>query len=176
MKRASDAFRRGLLVVALLASAPCLFAQVQVLEVRESSGYAEALLPTSGWRQAVVGRQLPAGSIVTTWQDARTRLDYQGDTVEVGPLTHLRVLSLEQSLVRLVLTEGSISVEAGFTAFELEYRGIRIRVEKGALSLASGALTVKSGSVFMTESNAEQRVVAEGATISLLSRQTGPVF
>ncbi len=170
----AGAFCRGLLVIALLTSAPCVFAQA--LEVRESSGYAEALLPAAGWRQAVVGRQLPAGSVVTAWQDARAKLDYQGDTVEVGPLTHLRVQSLDRSLVRLSLTEGSISIEAAATTFELEYRGIRVSVEKAAAVLSSGTLTVKSGTVFVTEPRAEQRPVTAGSTIELLSRQTGSVF
>jgi hypothetical protein len=148
----------------------------QAFEVQASSGYVEALLPSLGWRQAVVGRQVPAGSVVTAWQDARMEMDYQGDSVTVGSLTHLRVQALDPALVHLSLTSGSITIKATTATYEVAFRGTAVQVEKGAATLADGILTVASGNVRVIEANARPRAVEPGETLSLLVRETGPVF
>lgn len=171
--------RRGLLFAVVAAGGLMLLPAAvfaQAFEVQASSGYVEALLPSLGWRQAVVGRQVPAGSVVTAWQDARMEMDYQGDSVAVGSLTHLRVQALEPALVRLSLTSGSITIKVTTATFEVAFRGAAVRVEKGAATLADGVLTVASGNVSVIEANAPPRAVAPGETLSLLQRETGPVF
>ncbi len=168
------AFRCAALAAAYLALGPSVFGQAP--EVLESSGYVEVQLPTVGWRQAVVGRQLPAGSVVTAWRDARATIDYGGDTVTVGPLTHLKVQAVDGPRVQLALTEGSITVAAAAAEFEVVYRGIQVHVEKGAFSLVDGSLAVASGQVTVTEPGAKARTVAAGSRLQLLQRRSGPVF
>jgi len=73
----------AIIISALLSAASCLNAQEQVLEVQQTSGFAEALLENLGWRQAVIGRQLPAGSAVTSWLDAEAKLGYRDSIVTV---------------------------------------------------------------------------------------------
>jgi len=172
--------RRRLLFMTMFAAGSMLLvvpgAFSQAFEVQASSGYVEALLPALGWRQAVVGRQVPADSVVTAWQDAKAEMDYQGDSVTVGSFTHLRVLSVEADRVRLSLTSGSVTIKSTTASFELDFRGTVVQVEKGAATVTDGVLTVATGDVRVVEKNAQPHVVQPGETLSLLSRQTGSVF
>ncbi|HVO39865.1 MAG TPA: hypothetical protein VMV03_12625, partial [Spirochaetia bacterium] len=140
--------RRGFLFAVLVAGGLALLPAAvfaQAFEVQASSGYVEALLPSLGWRQAVVGRQVPAGSVVTAWQDARMEMDYQGDSLTVGALSHVRIQALEPALVRLSLTSGSLTIKATTATFEVAFRGAAVQVEKGAATLTNGLLTAASG-------------------------------
>jgi hypothetical protein len=166
--------RRTFLLVLLIASCPALFAQT--LEVQESSGYVETLLPSVGWRQAVVGRQLPEGAVLTAWLDASARIDFQGDTLAVGPLSRVMVRSIQPGLVRLSMAAGSVRITAESAAFEVECRGFLIRVEKGAFSLENGVLRPSSGVVTVSEPGSPLRSLGPGETFDLLARKTGPVL
>ena len=163
-----------ILALVLAAGAACLAAQA--IEVLESSGYAETLLPDIGWRQAVVGRQLPAGSALTSWLGARAKLDYRGSLLELGPLSLLRVLDLQPASARLSLSEGGLSIDAKDTAFELEYRGMTVRVESGSIALEGGLLSVASGSASVSGYLKDVVVLPSGARMNLLERAPGPVF
>ena len=172
--RHSKSVRALMLLGALVAVTPCLPAQAP--EVQESSGYVEVLVPGVGWRQAVVGRQLPAASVVTAWKDGRAKIDCGGSTLLIGPLTHVRVQSADSSGYELLLTEGSISVDAASGVFTIEYRGMQIHVEKGSFSLSDGRLAVTSGTVVLREPGRQPRAVPPGSAVALLERTVGPVF
>jgi len=146
------------------------------MEVLESSGYVETLLPSVGWRQAVVGRQLPEGAVLTAWLDANARVDFQGNTLSVGPLSRVLIRSIQPGQVQLSVGAGSISVTAVNAAFSVEYRGFVIRVEKGAFVLEDGVLRPDSGAVTVAEPGSPVRSLAPGDSLNLLSRKTGPVF
>jgi len=166
--------RSAVLLALLVAGCPTLFSQA--LEVMESSGYVETLLPSVGWRQAVVGRQLPEGAVLAAWLDANARVDFQGSTLAVGPLSRVLIRSLQTGQVQLSLTAGAVSVTSVNTAFEVEYRGSLIRVEKGAFDLADGVLRPQSGTVTVSEPGSPVRTLGPGEYLDLLSRKTGPVF
>jgi hypothetical protein len=146
------------------------------IEVSSSAGYAESLVPSVGWRQAVVGRQLPEGSVVAAWKGARAEMDYLGSRISLGSLGHLEVLSIGPESVGLRLTEGSLSVTAAGLRFTIEYRGFRISLEGGELSLADGILAVASGSVAVEGYSSRPLALATGSRLDLLARVTGPVL
>jgi hypothetical protein len=168
--------RACILALALASGAAGLGAQA--IEVLESSGYAEVLLPDIGWRQAVVGRQVGAGSVLTSWLGARAKFEYQGGLLELGPLSRLRVLALavEPASARLSLAEGRLSIDTKGTAFELEYRGMTIKVESGSIALSGGLLSVASGSATLSGYDSAPLILSAGERLSLLDRESGPVF
>ncbi|HTP57443.1 MAG TPA: hypothetical protein VMM82_00910, partial [Spirochaetia bacterium] len=109
----------------LLAGLATLGAQQeQVLEVQQSNGFVEALIGNLGWRQAVIGRQIPTGSVVTSWLGAAAKMGYQDTLVSIDQLTHFTVLDVEPALVRLSVESGSITVDCPTSAYELEFRGM----------------------------------------------------
>lgn len=169
----------AVIALVLLAAASALGAQSAVapaFEVQESSGFVEALLPELGWRQAVIGRQLPAGSEVTAWLDARATLGY-GDTVlTLEPLSLLRVLAVGSDLVRVSLLSGGVKVQTAALACELEFRGMVIRLEKGTAVLSDETLSVQEGTVTVNGAQDKPMPLTAGTSIRLVSAPTGPVF
>jgi hypothetical protein len=170
--------KREALILAGLLAAFSLGAQ-QYLEVRQSQGFVEALLSDQGWRQAVVGRQLPAGAVLTSWIDASATVAYQDSVLTVEPLTHLTVLEVGTDLVRLSLEAGGLKVQSPSLAWEIRFRGLAIRL-KGAAAITDGTLTVTEGSAEVSaEASAAGRApvkLAAGRSVDLLARQAGPVF
>jgi hypothetical protein len=172
------------LAAALAVSAQALSGQAaepQAMEVQESKGFVEVLLPELGWRQAVVGRQVPADSVMTSWTGATATVRYGDGVVTLEPLTHVTVVSLSGDLVRLSVESGGIAIESPIEAFEIEFRGMVVRIEKGGASpgkasLVDGSLTVQSGSVVVSGAGAKPLSVAPGTTVSLLSPPAGPAF
>jgi|GEM_PF-2567668 len=165
---------RLILALACASLAPALAGQA--IEIASSEGYAEALVPSSGWRQAVVGRQLPEGSVLTTWIGARATMDYQGNSLELGSLGRLKIEALEPESVRLTLTEGSLTIRAASSAFEVEYRGARISVREGEIALSDGVLSVVEGKASVEGYSAAPLEIVAGGRLALLDRATGPVF
>ncbi len=164
-----------MLVLALLAGATSLV-EGQALEVQQSSGFVETLLPDLGWRQAVLGRQLPPDAVVTSWLGASARLTYGGSVVTLGPLSHLRILSVGKDLVRLSLEAGTVTVESSTPACEIEFRGLMVRMEQGNVTLTDGVLSVKAGTASLQGAQDKPLTFGPGSTFSLLTRSTGPVF
>ena len=151
-------------------------AQDLVLEVQQSNGFVEALLANLGWRQAVVGRQLPAGAVVTSWLAASATLGYNDSVVTVEQLTHLTVLDVGPAAVRLSLESGGLKVDSGGVVYEIQFRGMVIHIENGSAVLRDGALTAESGRVVVNGARDGPMEVPAGATVFLLSPAEGPVF
>ncbi len=163
----------------LLAAIAALLAQAaaaQAIEVSSSEGYAESLVPSVGWRQAVVGRQLPEGSIVATWTAARAEMGYLGARMTLGPLGLLEVASASADSVGLRLTEGSLEIAASGLRFEIEYRGARISLQGGEIVLADGILAVRSGKASVEGYASAPLALSAGESLNLLLKETGPVF
>jgi len=148
----------------------------QSLEVQASSGTVEALLPELGWRQAVVGRPLPADTILTSWIDSTARAGIGDSTCSVGPLTHLRVVAVSDQLVQLALQAGSVTVETGGLSYEIEFRGVTIHLQGGAASVSDGVLTLTTATAVVSGVSAQPLPLKPGAVLDLLARNEGPVF
>jgi hypothetical protein len=166
----------ALLLAAVAATLSAQATDAQLMEVQQSSGFVEVLLPDLGWRQAVIGRQVPAGSVITSWTDASAKVGYGDSLVSLEQLSHLKVLSISSSLIRFSLESGGIVVETPTSACEIEFRGMVVRIENGSATLNDGSLAVRSGSVVVNGAGRGPLPVAAGATISLLSPPAGPVF
>jgi hypothetical protein len=151
-------------------------AEVQAMEVQQSSGFVEVLLPDLGWRQAVIGRQVPAGSVLTSWTAANARIGYGDAVLALEQFSHVTVVSLSPALIHLSLECGGIGIEASNTAVEIELRGMVIHIEHGTAAVSDGTLAVQSGSAVVTGAAGQPLTVAAGATLSLLGQPTGPVF
>jgi hypothetical protein len=172
---------RKLVVIAmiLLRAASSLGAQAAAapgFEVQESSGFVEALLPELGWRQAVIGRQLPAGAVVTAWIDARATIGYGDSVLTLEPFSHLGVVAVGNDLVRVALLSGGVKVQTATLACEVEFRGLVIRVEKGTAILSDETLSVQDGTVTVTGAQDKPIAVPAGTSILLITRPEGPVF
>ncbi len=164
-----------MLAVALFAGiSPAL--EGQALEVQQSTGFVEVLLPDLGWRQAVLGRQLPPEAVVTSWLGASTRLAYDGSIVTLGPLSHLRIISVNKELVSLSLQAGTITVESSTPPCEIEFRGLTVRLEQGSITLTDGILRVVTGTAVVTGAQDQPLAFGPGSTFSLLTQPSGPVF
>jgi hypothetical protein len=172
---------RKLVIIALvlLGAASSLGAQAAAapaFEVQESSGFVEALLPDLGWRQAVIGRQLPAGAVVTAWTDARATLGFGETVLALEPFSHLGVVSLGNDLARVSLLSGGLKVQTASVPCEVEFRGMVIRIEKGTAVLSNERLSVQDGTVTVTGAQDKPLPVPAGASIILISGSEGPVF
>ncbi len=169
----------ALIALVLLACASALSAQaapVPALEVQQSKGFVEALLPDLGWRQAVIGRQLPTGSVVTSWIDAGATLGFGDSVLTLEPLSDLGVLAVGSANVRVSLLSGGVTVKTGAVVCELEFRRMVIRVEKATVVLRDGNLIVQEGNVMVSGAQDKPMPIAAGRSILLLSSPEGPVF
>ena len=165
----------ALAAFAFLAAAGHLAAQS--LEVLESSGFVEVKLASVGWRQAVVGRQVPAGSTLTAWLDAAAKLQYAGSTMTMTPLTHARIISIADGVVTVELLAGGISFESeGNAVFEIRVRGMTLRVEGGAADITVSEVLVKSGTAMLSGAQDAPVSIPAGTAVSLVERAKGPVF
>ncbi len=162
--------------VAALALAASSAAFAQEIEIAESRGYAEALLPSIGWRQAVIGRRLPAGSILSAWIGAEARMEYEGASLVLGPMGRLEVREIGADSIYLVLTEGELTVDAGPMRVAVEYRGVRASTEGGALRIADGTIAVDSGAVLVEGYAGAPVALESGARLDLFERKKGAVL
>jgi hypothetical protein len=162
---------------ALLAAATSLGAQQQPLHVLQSHGYVEALLADQGWRQAVVGRELPAGAVVASWLKAGATLGYRDGTLTVGPLTHLTVVDADAERLQLSLEAGAVELQSAGTVIEIRFRGLLVRIEKGRALISDGVLTVKEGSCELRgAAGRDPMKLAVGDSLDLVARAGGAVF
>jgi hypothetical protein len=164
------------LLLAAIAALVAQAAAAQAIEISSSEGYAESLVPSVGWRQAVVGRQLPEGSIVATWAAAKAEMGYLGAKVSLGPLSRLEIASVGADSVGLRLTEGSLGIAASGLRFEIDYRGARISIQGGEIVLADGSIEVVSGIASVEGYALGIVAVPAGTSLNLLLKKTGPVF
>ncbi len=168
--------KRCLIAFALIAGAAGALG-AQALEVMESTGFVEVNLPSTGWRQAVVGRQIPAGSTLTSWLSASARIEYKGSTLKTGPFTYATVTAVEGEVVRISLVCGSLSIEApGPVAYEVEIRGMTVRIQAGAADLTAEAVSCRSGAVTLSIREGDTISLAEGDSLSLTDIPRGPVL
>jgi hypothetical protein len=166
---------RRLAIAILAASCACALA-AQAVEVVSSEGYAESLVPDLGWRQAVIGRQLPEGAVVATWTGAKVVMDYSGDRMEFGSFGRLEIASIGTGELFLALTEGSLSIRSSSVRFVVEYRGARIAIAGGELTIADGAIAVASGSATVEGYSAAAVSLGPGSRLDLFRREAGPVL
>jgi hypothetical protein len=164
------------LLTAAAASLAAQAAPVSAFEVQQSSGFVEALLPDLGWRQAVIGRQLPAGSVVTSWIDAAATLAFGDAVLTLEPLSHLGVVAVGSDVVRVSLISGGVKVQTAAVACELEFRGFVIRVEHATVVLSDETLRVEAGSAIVNGARSGPMPVPAGSSLLLLSPPEGPVF
>jgi len=163
-------------LIAALALSAALSASAQEIELSSSKGYAEALLPSVGWRQAVIGRRLPAGSVLITWTGAEARMEYEGSSLSLGPLSRLEVRGIGADSISLSLTEGELSIAAGSLSVEVEYRGVRVSTKGGGLRIADGKIAVDSGAVLIEGYAASPVTLSAGSRLELFERKRGSVF
>jgi hypothetical protein len=170
---------KALLVIASLlaaVSSSLSAQQQQYLEVQQSTGFVEAFLADLGWRQAVVGRQLPAGAVVTSWIGATARMSYGDSLVTVSQLTHLTVLAVGPEAVRLSVESGGLSVDSANLVYEIVFRGMVVRITRGTIAFNDGTLSVQSGNVEVDGAQERPVMVPAGTSLDLISSPTGPVF
>jgi hypothetical protein len=166
----------ALLFVAVAAALAAQASPVPAFEVQQSSGFVEALLPDLGWRQAVIGRQLPAGSVITSWIDAAATLAFADTVLTLEPMSHLGVAAVGSDLVRLSMASGGVKVQTAAVVVELEVRGFVIHIENATAVLSDGTLRVEAGTVVVNGAQNGPMPVAAGSSIQLLASPEGPVF
>ncbi len=167
--------------IALLLAGACGYlsaqaATVPALEVQQSSGFVEALLPDLGWRQAVIGRQLPAGSVVTSWIDAAATITFADTVLTLEPFSHLGVVAVGRDAVKLSLVSGGITIQTAAVVCELAFRDLVIRIQNATVVLSDETLRVEAGSVEVDGARKGPVPVAAGSSVKLLSPPEGPVF
>jgi hypothetical protein len=168
---------KRLLPAALIMLLACAGLGGQALEVMESTGFVEVNLPTTGWRQAVVGRQIPAGSTLTSWLSAGARMEYKGSVVKIGSGTYARITAVETDAVRISLVSGSLSIDApGPVAYEVEIRGMTIRIEAGSADVGADTISARGGKVTLSGRGDDTILLPEGGSVSLTEELRGPVF
>ncbi len=165
--------RPFLLVVAFVVSSTIgLRAQdgALVAEIANASGTAEVLNPDVGWRRAVLGRRLFAGSKVTTWLDSSVSMSRGDSLITLGPLSHLEVIGVENEQLRLRLDAGQVDVVAseGLT-LDIPMRDIAIVANAPSeYSASTREIAVTSGSVTVVSENTPELVLETGTTYTLL--------
>jgi hypothetical protein len=166
----------GVMMALVLLACASSILESQALEVQQSSGFVEVLLPDVGWRQAVLGRQLPPDSVITSWLAASARLAYGESVVTVGPLSDVRILSVAKDLVGLSLRAGTVTVESSTPPCEIEFRGLTVRLEQGSVSLTDGMLKVLTGNAVVKGAQDQPLALSAGSEFSLLNQPSGPIF
>ncbi|TVR31952.1 MAG: hypothetical protein EA404_08795 [Spirochaetaceae bacterium] len=145
---------------------------VPAFEVIASSGQTEVLIPGQGWRRAVVGRLIPAGSIVTTWVDADATIGVSGVEVQISPLTHLTIQTNDQ-LVETVLETGGLVVRVdrihpARIVVVMPAQEYRIEASNAQFAIDRRAIVVSQGEVRVSRSRSPEVVLEAPATYSLL--------
>jgi hypothetical protein len=144
-------------------------------EVQSAEGFAEILLPDVGWRQAVLGRRVPSGSTLTTWSDAELSIALLDNSVSMGSFSLLRVVQLGDT-TRLVAPAGIVTVNAGESGVELDYRGTQVLARSAEFELVHGALEVILGTVVLRDARGRERSLIAGESLRLLREAAAPIF
>ena len=174
--------RRPIAFLALMVLLPALALSQEgtepVAEISLAEGTSEVLLPDTGWRRAVLGRRLPADSIVASWLDSRVVIARGESSATLGAVSHVAVLGIEEERLVLRLDAGRLDVSAAEgIIIELPVREARIVAEEGTefssttrtVSVLSGALTVEVQEIGIL-------TVAPGESVSLVPHDFEPIF
>ena len=106
----------------------------------------------------------------------QSQQDQQTRTLDAVAALGSQVQAVSDQLVRLALLAGGITVQTGAVPYEIEFRGVTVRVEGGEASLSDGVLTLRSGTSVVTGAGGTPLPLKPGAVLDLLSRNEGPVF
>lgn len=148
----------------------------QSLVVLESTGFVETNLQDVGWRQAVVGRQIPEGSILTSWLNAKAELEGEDFRINLEPMTHVRLISLDSSHTRLALSAGALIIESTGCILEVEIRGKTIHLEQGVIRISDERLEVISGTAILDGYDKDSIRLDDGSEIIFSTVVKGPIF
>lgn len=165
----------------LLMAVPTLRGQVAsdgapAGEVIASDGFAEALLPEIGWRQAVLGRRLPEGTVIATWLDARAELELAGARLQLEPLTHVRVEHLGQNAAELSLQTGVVTVLTEGAAVVLTAGESSLRITEGRARLSREAVSLESGTAELARPGEASVPLEAGDYRRLIREGFGGIF
>jgi hypothetical protein len=152
--------------------------QEVIAEVALAEGTAEVSIPGVGWRRAVLGRRLVAESVVATWRDARVLVSRGETTVEIGPVSHLGILGIDDELLWIRFDAGSLMVETqeGIIV-DLPVRESRLRSPRGAtFSATTRELSVITGSVLLEVTGIGVTEITAGQRVSLVPHDLEPIF
>lgn len=172
-------FRAGVLGVFMLlfslVAAPALRAQLAsegapAGEVTASDGFAEALLPEVGWRQAVLGRPLPAGTVITTWLDGTVEFDLAGAQLQLDPLSHLTVKQPGPETARVSLQTGVVTVMTEDSAVELGVGEDTVHISEGRARVSRESVVLEYGAAEVRRPG-EAPVPLEAGAEELLRRE-----
>ena len=67
-------------------------------------------------------------------------------------------------------------VDSGAVVYEVRFRGMAIKIEKGSALLSDGVLKTEAGSVAVMGVQDGPMVIPVGSSFDLLSQPRGPVF
>jgi hypothetical protein len=172
----------ALLLASLFAFPGSIVAQEQgqevIAEVALAEGTAEVSIPGIGWRRAVLGRRLIPESVVATWRDARVLVSRGETGVEVGPVSHMGILGIEDGLLWIRFDAGSLSVETqeGIVV-DIPVRESRLKSTGAArFSATTRELSVIAGSVFLEVPGIGTTEVTAGGRVSLVPDDLEPIF
>lgn len=152
--------------------------QEVIAEVALAEGTAEVSIPGIGWRRAVLGRRLIAETVVATWGDARVLVSRGETGVEMGPVSHIAVLGVEENLLWIRFDAGSLMVETqeGIIV-DLPVRESRLRSPGAAtFSATTRELLVISGLVFLEVPGIGVTEITAGQRVSLVPHDLEPIF
>ncbi len=188
-QRVSLLSRRGILFTAAAALLVAASAAVLPLLNRDSSShalFAEApsgmlIRSGDGIRYTAGPRDLSPGTTVVTLPQTHTRLDLEGATAEIGPLSSVRLPREDERLARIQLESGQVllSVTESGTGFDVSAGDWDLSLSKGLFELevdacASTTLIVHAyqGNVIVRGEEGLISTVQEGQQATGLSSAT----
>lgn len=181
-RRRSAVSALGALALAVFFTAPSDVAAQQqdevIAEVALAEGTAEVSIPGVGWRRAVLGRRLPPESVVATWRDARVLVSRGETGVELGAISHLGILGIEDGLLWVRFDAGSLRVETQEGVLvDIPIRETRLRSPGAArFSVTTRELSVTTGSVFLEVPGIGVTEISAGRRVSLVPHDLEPIF
>jgi hypothetical protein len=170
-----------LLVVPATAQNPA----AQAAQVAGSSGTAEALIPDVGWRQAVLGRVLPVGSILTCWIDSSVEVEVGSAAFVLQSLSHAEIASVSEQQIELRLSAGALDVTTEGTEVLIRLASIgggtagestMVVLVEGEARVTTTAVMLTSGSARVNMSGEEAVELAAGDQFSPAAPPLEPVF
>lgn len=169
-------FAAALAAAVLIAVAPEAVAQAgdPYVEVADSSGFAEVLL-SAGWRQAVEGRRVPVGGVLTTWVDAGIRVTYLDAELELGALTQLTIASLRSDSLVVRVGVGELTATAGATKITIHAGDLAIECSECELTVGD-QLDIAAGEATIVTQDGRSLVVAPGDRVELVQSSRGPIL
>jgi hypothetical protein len=93
----------------------------------------------------------------------------------MGSFSLLRVVQLGDT-TRLVAPAGIVTVNAGESGVELDYRGTQVLARSAEFELVHGALEVILGTVVLRDARGRERSLIAGESLRLLREAAAPIF